>query len=64
MNEKIVKKAREMEEQVKMKGEQVELNIPAKERKIIHLTLRDSEFVETVSEGEGEYRRIIIRPKM
>ncbi|MFH0948511.1 MAG: RNA-binding cell elongation regulator Jag/EloR [Elusimicrobiota bacterium] len=63
-NEKIVEKARELEEQVKMKGEQVEIKLPSNERKIIHLTLQNSEFVETVSEGEGEDRKLIIRPKI
>lgn len=62
-NEKIVQKARELEERVKMKGEPVEIKLPSSERKIIHLTLQDSEFVETVSEGEGEDRKLIIRPK-
>lgn len=62
-NEKIVNKAREIEERVKMKGEAVEIKLPASERKIIHLTLQDSEFVETVSEGEGEDRKLIVRPK-
>ncbi|MFA5779754.1 MAG: RNA-binding cell elongation regulator Jag/EloR [Elusimicrobiota bacterium] len=62
-NEKIVNKAREIEERVKMKNEPVEIKLPASERKIIHLTLQDSEFVETVSEGEGEDRKLIVRPK-
>jgi spoIIIJ-associated protein len=62
-NEKIVAKARELEERVKMKNEPVEIKLPASERKIIHLTLQDSEFVETVSEGDGEDRKLIIRPK-
>ncbi|PIU83103.1 MAG: hypothetical protein COS68_05870 [Elusimicrobia bacterium CG06_land_8_20_14_3_00_38_11] len=62
-NEKIVNKAREIEERVKMKNEPVEIKLPASERKIIHLTLKDSEFVETVSEGEGEDRKLIVRPK-
>jgi len=62
-NEKTVNKAREIEERVKMKGEAVEIKLPSNERKIIHLTLQDSEFVETVSEGEGEDRKLIVRPK-
>lgn len=62
-NEKIINKAREIEERVKMKGEPVEIKLPSGERKIIHLTLQNSEFVETVSEGEGEDRKLIVRPK-
>ncbi|MFH1540373.1 MAG: RNA-binding cell elongation regulator Jag/EloR [Elusimicrobiota bacterium] len=62
-SEKIVKKAKELEEYVKEKGEPIEIKLPANERKIIHLTLQNSEFVETISDGEGENRKIIIRPK-
>lgn len=34
------------------------------ERRIIHLTLKDDPDVYTESEGEGENRRLIIKPKM
>jgi len=33
------------------------------ERRIIHLTLADHPQVETISEGEGEERKLIIKPK-
>ncbi|MDD5686502.1 MAG: protein jag [Elusimicrobia bacterium] len=62
-NSKIISRAKELEEEVKMNGEPVELKLPASERKIIHMTLRDSQYVETISEGDGENRRLIVRPK-
>jgi spoIIIJ-associated protein len=43
--------------------EQIELDsmIPS-ERRIVHLTLADHEFVTTHSEGEGDNRRVIVEP--
>jgi len=37
--------------------------LTASERRLIHLYLADNAEVETVSEGEGSQRRLIIRPK-
>lgn len=33
------------------------------ERRIIHITLRDDERVETISEGEGAARRVVVFPR-
>ena len=35
----------------------------SKERRLVHMFLKDNEDVETVSEGEGQFRRITIKPK-
>jgi spoIIIJ-associated protein len=37
--------------------------MPASDRRIIHLTLRDRSDVETYSIGEGPARRVVISPK-
>jgi spoIIIJ-associated protein len=37
--------------------------MPASDRRIIHLTLRDSDEVETYSIGEGPARRVVIAPR-
>ncbi len=36
--------------------------MPAKERRIIHLALKDNPQVQTHSEGEGRYRKVVISP--
>ena len=35
----------------------------AKERRLIHIALKDAPGIETFSEGEGSFRRVAIRPK-
>ncbi len=37
--------------------------LPPIERRIIHMALQDRTDVETASEGEGDQRRVIIKPK-
>lgn len=37
--------------------------LPPIERRIIHMALQDNSEVETVSEGEGNLRRLVIKPK-
>jgi spoIIIJ-associated protein len=34
----------------------------ARDRRVIHLALRDEAGVETFSEGEGAFRRVVISP--
>ncbi|HUV42818.1 MAG TPA: R3H domain-containing nucleic acid-binding protein [Patescibacteria group bacterium] len=38
--------------------------MPASERRIIHLVLADEADIETVSEGEGRNRYVVVRPKL
>jgi spoIIIJ-associated protein len=37
--------------------------MPAAERRIIHLTLVDNQYVQTLSVGQGDERKVVIRPK-
>ena len=37
--------------------------MPASERRIIHLTLREDEDVVTGSVGQGDERKVVIRPR-
>ena len=37
--------------------------MPASERRIIHLTLAESQYVQTLSVGQGEERKVVIRPR-
>lgn len=49
---------------VKSSGQEMELEpMRAYERRIVHMTLKDDPEVETISIGEGDERRIVIRPK-
>ena len=53
-----------MAEQVKQKREPFIMEpMPAFDRRIIHLALADHPDVITESSGEGEARRVVIRPK-
>jgi predicted RNA-binding protein Jag len=42
---------------------QVLTNLTPAERRIIHITLATDELVESISEGEGQDRHLIIRPR-
>lgn len=51
-------------QKVKFSGEEVVLtNLSPAERRIIHMTLADHPDVTSVSEGQGQDRRLIIRPR-
>jgi spoIIIJ-associated protein len=53
-----------MAEQVKQRGEPFTMEpMSAFDRRIIHLALADNPDVITESSGEGEARRVVIRPK-
>jgi spoIIIJ-associated protein len=56
--------ARQAAEEAIRNGEAVRLNpMSARDRKVIHQTLAGRRDVETSSEGEGQYRKVVITPK-
>ncbi|MBI4180329.1 MAG: protein jag, partial [Chloroflexi bacterium] len=56
--------ARQVAEQVESRGEPYTLRpMSAYERRIIHLTLADRPDVSTESIGQGESRRVVVKPK-
>ncbi len=56
--------AERMAEKVVAEGRAVTLEpMPAHERRIVHMALRDHEFVTTESTGEGGRRKVVIVPK-
>jgi spoIIIJ-associated protein len=57
--------AQRMADQVRKSGESVALEpMPANERRIVHLALRDDADVFTESIGQGERRKVTIFPKL
>lgn len=55
--------AQRMADRVRQSGRPISLEpMPANERRIIHLTLRDDPDVTTQSVGQGEQRKVTIRP--
>lgn len=55
--------ARRLADKAKQTGRVVTLNpMSSRDRRIVHLTLQDDPGVETRSEGEGYYRRLLIVP--
>ncbi len=60
----LAKMAWEVADEVKSKGRPLELEpMNPTERRVIHLALKDDKDVETTSEGEGSYRRVVVSPK-
>lgn len=58
------KLARRIAEQVAASGRKQSLEpMPANERRIIHMELRENGSVETESTGEDPYRKVVISPK-
>lgn len=56
--------AREAADRVAGAGEPVALEpMDARDRRTVHLALRDDPRVRTASEGEGEQRRVVVRPR-
>lgn len=60
----LVELARRLSEKARSEGKTVALNpMSARDRRIIHLTLKDEPRVSTRSEGQGEERRLLIIPQ-
>ena len=56
--------AKRMAERVKQNRQPITLEaMPPQERRIVHLSLKDSQYVRTESTGEGDHRRVMILPK-
>lgn len=50
--------------QVKKSGKPYRMDpMPSKDRRLIHMFLKDDPEIETTSEGEGAFRKIVIQPK-
>lgn len=61
---KLTEIANNMADKVAASGKSIALKpMPAKERRIIHLALKDSKDVVTASEGEEPYRQVLIIPR-
>ena len=62
--ESLIGLATRVAQQVARSGREIQLEpMPANERRIIHLALRNDDGVITESSGEGELRRVSIQPK-
>lgn len=62
--EKLLVLAQEIKEQVKAQSSpQILPNLTASERRLIHLFFQDDKEVTTESQGEGEARQLIIKPR-
>ncbi|MEK6589970.1 MAG: RNA-binding cell elongation regulator Jag/EloR [Nitrospinota bacterium] len=62
--EKLSRLAKKLARQVRLTGKSTEISsMNARDRKIIHMALQDDSSVETMSEGEGFERKVVIVPK-
>lgn len=62
--EKLEDLAKQAAERAKSKGEpQYLYNLNSSQRRIVHMTLSEDSEIETVSEGEGEERYLVVKSK-
>lgn len=62
--EKIKSIAEKAAAQVRKTGKLFRMEpMPSKDRRLVHMLLKDDPELETVSEGEGPFRKIIIKPR-
>jgi spoIIIJ-associated protein len=60
--ERLRELARELMEEARQSGEEVTTEpLPASERRIVHLEVAESPGMETVTVGDGYYKRVIVR---
>jgi spoIIIJ-associated protein len=60
----LVELAKRLSEKAQQEGKIVALNpMSARDRRVVHLTLRDTPGISTRSEGQGEERRLLIVPE-
>jgi spoIIIJ-associated protein len=63
--ENIVSAALHAADEVKQTGRPYRLDpMPPEERRIVHQTLANHPGVETTSEGEGPFRKVVVKPKL
>ena len=61
---RILLMAKKAAEQVKKSGKVYRFYpMPARERRLIHISLKNNSDVETFSEGDGGFRKVVIKPK-
>ena len=59
--ERLIEMANQIAEKVRYTGRDVVLApMSARDRRIIHVTLKEDEVVSTYSQGEGEMRRVVV----
>jgi spoIIIJ-associated protein len=59
--ERLIEMARQMAEQVKYRNREVVLApMSARDRRIIHVALKEDDVVSTYSQGDGDMRRVVI----
>jgi spoIIIJ-associated protein len=62
--EKLHSLAKKLARQVKMTGRPASIaSMNARDRKVIHIALQDDPSVETISEGEGFERKVVVSPR-
>jgi len=62
--ERLMSLARQAAERAQTTGESQTLyNLNASQRRVVHMSLGDDDKVETLSEGEGRERYLVVKPK-
>ncbi|MEW6662587.1 MAG: RNA-binding cell elongation regulator Jag/EloR [Bacillota bacterium] len=63
--ETLIRLAHRLSEKVKRTGQKISLEpMNSHERRIIHTALQNDRLVNTISEGEEPFRKVVIRPKV